>query len=125
MQRTLVGRNRGTARRAVTANLQTRDQYVKLTIALDLTLEPVEEIAFKFRNLAATQAGHVNMIPLRASLVEVFLPLHVHKIQFINQPMPFQQIQGPINRHTIDLRIQFASAAEELACGNYLIATKN
>src|SRR5438270_4680665 len=74
---------RSAACRAVPTNLQAADEYVKLTLALDLTFEPLEQIAFEFCNFAAAQACHMNVISLRATLIKVLLTLHVHQVEFI------------------------------------------
>jgi len=74
----------------VTTHFQAADNDVEAAIALDLTLEAVEEIAFKFHDLAATQASHVDVIALRAPLVEVLLALHVHQVEFVDKSMPLQ-----------------------------------
>jgi hypothetical protein len=78
---------------------------VKLAVALDLTLQPVKKITLEFRDFAATQAGHMNMIPLRAALIIVFFSLDVHQIKLVDQAMPFEQSQCPVDRHAIYLRI--------------------
>jgi hypothetical protein len=63
---------------------------VKLAITLNLSLEPFEQIALEFHNLAASQAGHVDMVPLRTALVIMLFPLHVHEIKLIHQTMSFE-----------------------------------
>ena len=84
----LVGRS---ARCAVSANLHTADEDVKLTLALDLPFEPLEQIAFEFRDFAAAQARHMNVVTLRSALIKVLLALHVHQVQFVNQAVPLEQ----------------------------------
>ena len=53
---------------AVAAHLQAAHDNVEAAVALDLSLEAIEEIAFELRDLPATQAGHVDVIALRATL---------------------------------------------------------
>ena len=77
---------------AVATDLQAADEDVKLTLALDLTLEALEQIAFEFCNFAAAQACHMNVVTLRATLIKVLLALHVHKIELINQAIPLKQL---------------------------------
>ena len=76
---------------AVATNLQAADEDVKLTLALDLAFEPLEQIAFEFCNFAAAQACHMNVVTLRAPLIKMLLALHVHQVEFINQAVPLQQ----------------------------------
>ena len=68
----------GAAGGTVTTDFETSDYDVEVAITLNLSFQPVEQIAFKFGNLAATQASHVYVVALRASFIEMLLPLHVH-----------------------------------------------
>ena len=104
----------GAAIRAVSAHFQAADYDVKAAVAFDLTLKAVEEIAFKFHDLAATQAGHMDVIALRTPLVEVLLALHVHKIEFVNESMPLQELEGAVNGNAIDGGIKLAGMAQDL-----------
>jgi hypothetical protein len=79
-----VGR---TALCAIPANLEPAHEDVKLAFALDLTFEPVEQIALKFSNLSASQARHMNVVALWPALIKVLLALHVHQVKLINEPV--------------------------------------
>jgi diacylglycerol kinase len=87
---------------------------VKAAVALNLSFQPIEKITLEFHNFATTQASHVNMVPLRASLVKMLLALHMHQVEFVNQAMPFQQIQGSIDRNSINAGIELARMAKDL-----------
>ena len=76
---------------AVPTDLQAADEDVKLTLALDLAFEALEQVAFEFRNFAATEACHMNVVTLRSALIKVLLALHVHEVEFINQAVTLQQ----------------------------------
>lgn len=76
---------------AVATDLETADDDVKSAIALNLAFQPVKKIALEFGNLTASQTGHVDVIALRTTLVEMLLPLHVHEIQFVDEAMALQQ----------------------------------
>jgi hypothetical protein len=102
----------GTALRAVAANFEPGDHNMEAAISLNLALESIEQIAFKFGNLAASQAGHVNVIALGAAFVKVFLSLHVHQVEFIDQSVAFQQSKSAINRHPVNLRIDAPGATK-------------
>jgi hypothetical protein len=80
----------GAAVRAITSALQAGDHDVELAVALNLPFEAVEKIALEFRDLSATQARHVNVVPLWTSFVKVLLSLHMHQVQLIHQTMAFQ-----------------------------------
>jgi len=88
---------------------------MKSAVALDLALQAIKEIALEFHDLAAALAGHVDVIALRTALVEMLLALHVHQIQLIDQPVALQQTQRAINSDPVDLRVDPAGAAENLA----------
>ena len=79
-----VGR---TALCAIPANLEPAHEDVKLAFALDLTFEPLKQIAFEFCDFPAAQARHVNVVTLRAALIKVLLALHVHQVKLINEPV--------------------------------------
>jgi hypothetical protein len=100
---------------AVAADFQAGDYDVEVAIALDLPLEAVEKTAFEFRNFAAAKTGHVDVVSLGATLVVMFLALEVHEVKFIDQAVAFEETQGPIDRHTIDLGINLACVAQDLA----------
>jgi hypothetical protein len=88
---------------------------VELTITLDLPLQPFKQIALEFDNLAASQAGHVDMVALRTALVIVLFPLHVHEIKFIHQTVPLEQAEGAVDGHAVDVRIKAPSVTQYLA----------
>lgn len=88
---------------------------MELAVALDLSLEAVEEVALELRNLAAAEAGHVNVVALRAPLVVVLLALHMHEVEFVDQALALEQVNGAIDGDTIDLGVEFAGLAQNLA----------
>jgi hypothetical protein len=88
---------------------------VKPAISLNLSLQAIEEIAFKFSNLAAAQTCHMDVIPLGTALIVVLLALHMHQVKFIDQTVPLQQAERAIDGDPVDLRIKAASAPQQLA----------
>ena len=88
---------------------------MEAAVALDLSLKPVEEIAFEFRDLAAAQAGHMDVVTLRTALVVMLLSLHVHEIEFIDQAMSLEQSEGAIDGDAVDVGIKAAGVAQDLA----------
>ena len=81
----------GAAVAAIAADFEARDHDVELAFALNLALEAVEKIAFKFLDFSATEAGHVQVIPLWPPLIEVLFPLQMHEIELVDQAMPLQK----------------------------------
>ena len=55
------------------------------------------------------------MITLRTPLIKMFLPLHVHEVKFINKTVPLQQLERTVNRDPIDLWVNPAGSAKDLA----------
>src|SRR5690349_2731103 len=88
---------------------------MELTVALDLSFQTVEQIALELRNVAATQASHVDMIALRPSLVIMFLALHMHQIEFIHEALAFEKVERAVHRDPIDGGIELARLAQNLA----------
>ena len=84
--------------------------------------EAVEEIAFEFRDLAAAQAGHVNVVALGATLVEMLLSLHVHEVEFVDQAVALEQAEGAVDGDAINQGVEFASLAQDLAGVEVLFA---
>lgn len=41
-------------------------------------------MAFEFRDFAAAEAGHVDMVSLRAALIVVFFAFQVHQIELVH-----------------------------------------
>jgi hypothetical protein len=105
----------GAALGAVTADFEAGDDYVEAAVALDLSLQSVEEITLEFRDLAAAQAGHVDVVTLRAALVKMFFSLHVHEIEFIDQAVPLEQTEGAVDGDAVDVGIEAAGVAQDLA----------
>lgn len=94
---------------------------MELTVALDLTFQPIEKTALKFSDFAATEAGHVNVVALRSSLIEMLLALHMHQVEFIYQPMPFKETQSSINGHAVNSGVLLAGMAQDLTCIQMLL----
>jgi hypothetical protein len=99
----------------VAADFKPRDHDMEAAISLNLPLQSIEEVTFEFRDLAAAQTGHVDVVPLWAALVEVFLALHMHEVEFVNQSVPLQQSESAVDSHPIDLGINPAGAPQQLA----------
>ncbi len=115
LQSGTCSRSAKTALSAVTAHFQPAHDDVELAIALDLSLEAVEQVAFEFHDLSAAQAGHMDMVALRTSLIIVLFALHVHEVEFVDQALPLEQFQRAINRDSIHLGIDFLGAPQNLA----------
>jgi hypothetical protein len=112
--RRLLGLGECPAATTVPTDFETRHHNVELALALNLPFQSVKQITLEFLDLAAAQAGHVEMIALGTALVEVLLPLHMHEIEFIHQAMAFEQAQGSIDRNAVDAGVNLSCFAKQL-----------
>jgi hypothetical protein len=88
---------------------------VEAAIALDLPFQSIEKIALKFGDLPTAEARHMDVVSLRATLVVMFLALQMHEVEFIDESMALKQIEGAVDSNSIDVRIQSARLAKDLA----------
>jgi hypothetical protein len=100
---------------AIAAHFEAADDDVEAAVALNLTFQTIKQVAFKFCDLATAEASHVNVVALRAAFIEMLFAFHVHEIKFVNQAVTLEQIESAIDGNPIDLRIDFAGPAENLA----------
>jgi hypothetical protein len=121
----LLGRVAAAALGTVTADFQARYDDVKTAVALDLPLQSVEEVTLKLKDLPTAQAGHVNVVALRTPLVKVFLALHVHQVEFIDQAVALQKLERPVNGNAVYAGINLASVAEDLRSVEVLLGSFN
>ena len=76
--------------RTVSANFQATHDDVKPAIALDLSFQAIEQLAFEFHDFSAAQARHVDVVALWAALIKMLLALHVHQVEFVDQAIALQ-----------------------------------
>ena len=57
----------------------------------------------------------MDVISLRATLVIMLLALQMHEVEFIDESMALKQIEGAVDGNSIDVRIQSARLAKDLA----------
>jgi hypothetical protein len=54
------------------------------------------------------------MVTPGAAFVEVLFPFHMHEVKFVHKAMALQQVERPINRYAINVRIDFARPSQDL-----------
>jgi hypothetical protein len=101
--------------RAISANLQPRNQHPESAVLLHLSLQPLKAVTHKLCDLPAAQTRHVNVVALQLALVVVSLAVDVHQVEFIDQPLPLEQSQRSVHRAAIDAGIQFLRLPQNLA----------
>jgi hypothetical protein len=109
------GRGSSATLAAVPAHLKTCDHNVKAAVTLDLTFQAIEQSALEFCNLAASQASHVDVVPLRPALIVMLLALHVHEIKFVHQTMSLKETKSAVNGDAINVWINPARVTQNLA----------
>jgi hypothetical protein len=98
----------------MSTDFQSADDDMESGIALNLRFKAIEELAFHFKDLSATQASHMYVVALRTALIIMLLPLHVHQVQLIHQAVAFQQIERAIHSDAVDPRIDLPRLLEDL-----------
>jgi hypothetical protein len=57
----------------------------------------------------------VDVVALGAALEVMFFTMHVHEIEFIDQAMSFEQAEGAVDGDAVDVGIEAAGVAQDLA----------
>jgi hypothetical protein len=107
-------RGRGTAVRAIATNFKAGNDNVKATVALDLSLQTVEQIAFEFGDATAAQARHMDVITLRPTLVKMLFTFEMHEIQLVYETVAFQQAECAIHGYPVNIGVNFPGAPQDL-----------
>ena len=87
---------------------------MKPAVALDLSLESIKKIALKLHNFPAAQTGHMDVIPLRTTLVKVLLSLHVHQVELVHQAVALEELKRTVNSDTINFGIELLGMTKNL-----------
>lgn len=87
----ILGRG-GPALVAIASDFEARDHDVEVAVAMDLTLQTIEEQALEFGDLPASKAGHMDVITLGTTLVEVFFAFEMHQVKFVYKTVTLQKI---------------------------------
>lgn len=71
-------------------------------------------MTLEFANLSTTQASHVDVIARTVCFVIVAIAAKMKQIQFVNQALFFQEIDGAIYSYEVDLGTDLLRALEDL-----------
>jgi hypothetical protein len=99
---------------ANSSDLQTHDMDVKIVFRADLPLQPLEGGAGELFDLAALEAGKMQVILLRLDFVIVFFAVEMHEIELVDHAQALEQFDGPVNCGAVDLWIAFAGQLQQL-----------
>ena len=83
-------------------------------VARDLFLELFVETGLKLADLAAAQTRDMDVVARAVALVVVAVAAQVPKVEFIDEALLLEQVDGAINGYEVHVRIDFARTFEDL-----------
>ena len=110
-----VSLERRAALGAVATDLEAGNQHAKAAVLFDLLLQFLEAVAHEFRDLAAAETRHVDVIAFQPPLVIMSLTIDVHQVEFVDHAMAFQEPKRAVDGTTVDAGVQFLCLAQDLA----------
>ena len=99
--------------RTVSTHFGARENNLKSEMRFDLLAQALQGLAEELFHFAAGEANDVRMLLLAPRLVIVLFAGLMHEIEFVNQTAFLQQLQCPVNRDAIQLRIFFLRELEQ------------
>ena len=90
------------------------DSYLHFEVAGDLFFELFVEAGFEFADLAAAEAGYVDMVARAVGFVVVAVAAEVEEIEFVDQAFFFEEIDGAVDGDEVDGGVHFLGALEDL-----------
>jgi hypothetical protein len=90
------------------------DSDANVAVGGDLLFELFVEAGFKFANFAATQASNVDVIARAVGFVIMTIAAEMEKIEFVDEALTLKKINGAVDGHEMDFRIDFLGAFENL-----------
>jgi hypothetical protein len=100
---------------AVTANLKSGNKNVELAISFHLPFHAIKQIALELLHIPTTQTSHVHVISFWAALVEMPFAFHMQQVQLVHKSLPFEERKCPVNRNSIDVRIDLRGLSQNLS----------
>jgi hypothetical protein len=98
---------------ADSAHFRAADGDFDASVARDLFLQLLVQLAFHLADFATTHAGNVDMIARAVAFVEMAVAAQVEQIELVDQAVALQQVNRAIDRHASDFRIDFLGAIED------------
>jgi hypothetical protein len=88
---------------------------MKAAIALHLFFQGLENLADELGDLAAAQAGHVDVVAAQLAFIVVAFAVEVHEVQFVDHALALQQMESAVDGAAVDGRINCFRFAQYLA----------
>lgn len=99
---------------AVAADFGAGDGDFHVEVAGDLVFELFIEAAFEFADLAAPQAGYVDVVAGPVAFVIVAVAAEVEQIKLVDEALFLEQVDGAVDRDEVHAGVDFLSAGEDL-----------
>jgi hypothetical protein len=97
---------------AVTADFGAGNGDLDLAVIFDLTLELFEKRAFHFPDLAAAQAGYVDVVAETMAFVVVLIAMDVEQVELVNQAVALEHVERAIDGDAVNARIDLLRQLE-------------
>ena len=88
--------------------------HLNATIAGDLLHEVLVETGLEFADLAAADAGDVDVVARAVRFVVVAIPAKVEEIELVDETFFFEEIDSAVDRDEMDFGTDFLGAVEDL-----------
>jgi hypothetical protein len=83
----------------------------------NLTLQLLEEAGLEFADFAAAQAGDVDVIARAVGFVVMLIAAEMQEVEFVDQAMALQEIEGAIDGDAMDAGIDALGALKDFVGG--------
>lgn len=97
---------------ANSAYFRTADGDLDSGVTRDLPLQLFVQIAFDLADLAAADAGYMDVVARAVAFVEVPVAAEVKQIEFVDQAVALQKVDRAIDGNARDFRVDFLRAVE-------------
>ena len=92
------------------------DRNFKVAIERNLFLQLFIELALEFANLAAANAGDMDVVAGTMAFVEMAMSAEMQQIEFVDQTELLEQFEGAINSDPRDFRVDLLRPFENFSC---------
>jgi hypothetical protein len=90
------------------------DSNLDIAVAGNLLLELFVETGLEFADLAAAEAGDMNVIAGAVGFVVVAVAAEVEKIELVDEALALEEVDGAVDGDEVDVGIDFLGAVEDL-----------
>lgn len=95
---------------AIAADLGARRSDLDAAIFFDLLFQLLVEMRLELADRSAFQACNVDVIAGPVAFVEMLAAAQVEQVELVDEAVAFEQIDGAVDRHAVDARIELLRA---------------